>query len=867
MTTRTFSSRKLVVLGAAGLGSLTLVSLFLDGSSRALVDPPAAAAPARILAWNNLGMHCMDPKFDVFALLPPYNTIHAQLIVNGDLVKDATGFTVTYEAVADASGSINKTSSGKTDFWARVGQLFGVSLPVDTGLAGTSMPGASNTPQPMTFDPALHAFTGEGIPITPYDDQLAHNTYPMMRVKAKDAGGQTIASTDIVLPVSDEMTCIACHASTSGDAAKPAGGWVNDPDPTRDYRLNILRLHDEHRQADPGYPTLLAAVGYDAGGLFTTVTANDKAILCAACHPSNALPGSGQPAVKPLTQALHGKHAAVHDPVTQLTLDAVENRAACYLCHPGSVTKCLRGAMGAAVAKDGSMAMQCQDCHGNMSTVGSPDREGWLDEPGCGECHTGTAIENAGKIRFESVFDATGNPHVPADPIFTTNPNVPATGFSLYRFSKGHGGLLCSACHGSTHAEYPSSHANDNVQSIAVQGHVGTISECAACHGGTPLTLAGGPHGMHSIGSSWVQEHGEFAENGGSSGCRACHGADLKGTVLSHALGDRKFNTDFGTKTFWRGFQIGCYACHDGPDSESASKNHAPKVQNAAAQTDADTPIAIPLSATDADGNALTLRVVTQPPYGTAGLSGKTATYFPEASYEGVVKFTFAAWDGKTDSNLGQVTVTVTAGAGCVAVLSTDAADFGIGGGQGAVGVSIAAGCAWVATIPPTVDWISILSGATGNGPGAVEFAVAPNLGIAREATLTIANEPFVVAQVGTDSADLVGQLKNVKPKCDAKCRIKAVLRVTNQGATKAGKSLARIYVSNDAELGLDDVLIDAVAVSKLGPFEKKSFTIDAKVPGVTSLSGRFLFAQLDADGSVPESDETNNMVVFGPLP
>jgi creatinine amidohydrolase/Fe(II)-dependent formamide hydrolase-like protein len=26
-----------------------------------------------------------------------------------------------------------------------------------------------------------------------------------------------------------------------------------------------------------------------------------------------------------------------------------------------------------------------------------------------------------------------------------------------------------------THAEYPSSHANDNVQSIALQGHTGTI--------------------------------------------------------------------------------------------------------------------------------------------------------------------------------------------------------------------------------------------------------------------------------------------------------------------------------------------------------------------------------------------------------
>ena len=64
----------------------------------------------------------------------------------------------------------------------------------------------------------------EGIPLTPYDDSQAKNPYPMMRIQARTAAGAVLASTDIVLPVSDEMDCKVCHASNSGPAARPAAG-------------------------------------------------------------------------------------------------------------------------------------------------------------------------------------------------------------------------------------------------------------------------------------------------------------------------------------------------------------------------------------------------------------------------------------------------------------------------------------------------------------------------------------------------------------------------------------------------------------------------------------------------------------------
>ncbi|MGY6512284.1 hypothetical protein ACXIUH_25425, partial [Vibrio parahaemolyticus] len=76
----------------------------------------SSAASFRVLAWNNLGMHCMDDDFSVFSLLPPYNTLGAQVTRDGVLVTDPGSVAVTYQAVADPSGSINTSSANKTNF-------------------------------------------------------------------------------------------------------------------------------------------------------------------------------------------------------------------------------------------------------------------------------------------------------------------------------------------------------------------------------------------------------------------------------------------------------------------------------------------------------------------------------------------------------------------------------------------------------------------------------------------------------------------------------------------------------------------------------------------------------------------------------
>ncbi len=615
---------------------------------------PAAAQEWTLVGWNNLGMHCMDADFSLFAILPPFNTFHVQLIdPQGRLVRDpaAAGITVTYEGVADPDGSRNTTSVGKTNFWRYAPGLFGVSLPENAGLAGFPMPGPGNIALPMRYDAASGWFIAEGVPITPYDDAGRKNYYPLMRLVARDRNGVVLTHTDIVLPVSDELSCKGCHGSGSDAAARPASGWAFDPEAERDFRINVLQLHDDRHLGETRYQNALAVGGYSPLGLLASAAHDGKATLCATCHASEALPGSGQPGIAPLTQSVHGAHVLLDD--------VDQGRTACYKCHPGSVTRCLRGAMGAAVAADGSLAMQCQSCHGTMRDVAATTRTGWLDEPTCQSCHTGTALRNNGAIRFTSVFAPAGGERQAVDATFATNPNTPAPGLSLYRFSTGHGGLQCAACHGSTHAEYPAAHRNDNLQNIALQGHAGMLSECASCHPAGLDSVSGGPHGMHSIGNRWVDQHGSAAEDGGAAACRACHGADYRGTELSRVQADRILQTDFGSKVVWRGFQVSCFMCHNGPNSEDASPNRPPVVSDLAVATATGVALPVALGASDADGNPLSLRIVAQAEHGTVGLTGTTATFHPDPGYSGADRFTYAAWDGATNSNLGTVSITV----------------------------------------------------------------------------------------------------------------------------------------------------------------------------------------------------------------
>src|SRR5512137_1825184 len=48
--------------------------------------PPStggSSAPWRVLASNDLGMHCADLDYQIFSILPPFNVVHAQVLLPG----------------------------------------------------------------------------------------------------------------------------------------------------------------------------------------------------------------------------------------------------------------------------------------------------------------------------------------------------------------------------------------------------------------------------------------------------------------------------------------------------------------------------------------------------------------------------------------------------------------------------------------------------------------------------------------------------------------------------------------------------------------------------------------------------------------
>jgi hypothetical protein len=521
---------------------------------------PPVTTDTIVLAANDLGMHCMDLEFSVFSILPPFNVINAQVIghdADGNpLLLDDGDVEVRFNAVADAAGSVNSTSKEKTDFWTFADALFDTTLADGQGLTGRYMPqdAPSAGAQPFEYNNTRGWFSADGIPITPLDDDMASNPYPLMKISAHDASsGQELGSLNVVAPVATETDCQTCH-KTGGIAAEGVG-WASDPDKEVESKINILRLHDQNQA------TALEAA---------------QPVLCAQCHYSFALDlggsgESGDQVGKPtFSKAVHNYHGQLQDGGQPVFADDI---TACYQCHPGQITQCQRGAM-----KTGGM--DCIDCHGGMLAVGGQfgSRRPWQDLPACQSCHTGDAVDHlTGQnlvpsdwaFRLSQAYETGDNA---ATPLSATNKRFAEQTDTLYRHSKGHGGVFCQGCHGSTHAEWPNAtaSANDNVAAQKLQGYAGKILECSVCHaqGSLPLTTDG-PHGLHNIADErWYGDedgHGERYEDD-KDACKACHGTDLAGTPLSKTPKARSFRAEDRTATFAAGDRIGCTHCHSRPD-------------------------------------------------------------------------------------------------------------------------------------------------------------------------------------------------------------------------------------------------------------------------------------------------------------
>ena len=109
----------------------------------------------------------------------------------------------------------------------------------------------------------------------------------------------------------------------------------------------------------------------------------------------------------------------------------------------------------------------------------------------------------------------------------------------------------------------------------------------------------------------------------------------------------------------FKGAEVGCYNCHNGPSGDHANTAVNPTAGNLNTNAMNNQALSFVLPVT---GVGATARVVSQPVHGSVGVSNNVATYFPEAGFVGTEMFTFAAYDGSKNSLLATGTVNVAQG-------------------------------------------------------------------------------------------------------------------------------------------------------------------------------------------------------------
>jgi hypothetical protein len=135
----------------------------------------------------------------------------------------------------------------------------------------------------------------------------------------------------------------------------------------------------------------------------------------------------------------------------------------------------------------------------------------------------------------------------------------------------------------------------------------------------------------------------------------------------------------------------------------------------------------------------------------TAASNASWLTITAGASGAGNGQVRFSATANSGGARVGTLTIagftfTVDQAGSCASSISPASQSIaGTGGAGTPIAVTAPAGCGWTATTAAT--WITITSGASGNGSGTVDFTAAPNTGATRTGTISVAGQTHTVTQ------------------------------------------------------------------------------------------------------------------------
>lgn len=412
--------------------------------------------------------------------------------------------------------------------------------------------------------------------------------------------------------------------------------------------------------------------------------------------------------------------------------------------------------------------------------------------------------------------------------------------------------VLCANCHADAALGKPGVPGLPSL-SLAMHGfhadEVPTVS-CYACHPGQKTQCLRGA--MFIAGKTCTDCHGSLSQVASSINagrrpwldepkCGTCHDAN-------HAENPGKL---YKQSTGHGGLY--CSVCHNSPHAELPTVQPRDAVQAQRVQ-----------GASTFIKDCSVCHTVTPAGAGPHGqvasvALGITKTAFPNpVQLDGILKYTITVSSQGTGNVTGVVVSDPLPANVSVTTVTTTQGTFTIVGN----------------TVTCSVGTILPANSAT------VTISVIPNSTAVLVNTATVSSNETasasatVIVNVGTvPMVDLFGTWNRIVDRCRGgngrplRCRLNGSLTVINQGTLDAPSSLMRVYLSNDATLDPTDMLIKEQTVRPIRMGTSRKVTLAISLPLGITAGGKYVIAHLNADGSIPEPDTANNIVVTGPLP
>lgn len=168
-----------------------------------------------------------------------------------------------------------------------------------------------------------------------------------------------------------------------------------------------------------------------------------------------------------------------------------------------------------------------------------------------------------------------------------------------------------------------------------------------------------------------------------------------------------------------------------------------------------------------------------------------------------------------------------------------------------------------IRVIPTQVKTVSNSASVSGN-----EIDGNPNDNVAPQE-----DQDAIETEIKEGNADLSGTWMFLRQTCrgsgtEIRCTLGGTLRVSNNGGGDSASAVIRYFLSNDNTFGGDTQI--AEGNTGIGPVldgRNRLVPFFTQLPVGTSASGKFIIAVIDPDNEVMETDEGNNIAVFGPVP